>query len=113
MNKRIKKLWIKALRSGEYKQARGCLRTKSDHCCLGVLTDIYRKATHEGRWRNLGTGMAFVVGDETEEVMLADTVVKWAALKETNPRLGQHRASVLNDSGKDFNYIADKIDKYL
>jgi len=41
-NKRLKKRWIKALRSGEYKQARRSLlkidnKGKESFCCLGVL----------------------------------------------------------------------------
>ncbi len=44
INKVVKKLWIKALRSGEYKQDTGSLKTSSNgFCCLGVLTDIYCK----------------------------------------------------------------------
>ena len=113
MNKRIKKLWIKALRGGEYKQARGCLRTKSGHCCLGVLTDIYRKIEHKGRWRRDDEWMAFIVDDETAEVTLPNTVVEWAGLRDIDPKLGGTRAARLNDSGKSFDYIADKIDKYL
>ncbi len=41
MNKEIKEKWLKALRSGEYKQGRGYLRKESGdedrYCCLGVL----------------------------------------------------------------------------
>lgn len=46
MNAKIKKAWLKALRSGKYKQARGalCARRPRDKeigfCCLGVLVDI-------------------------------------------------------------------------
>ncbi len=32
--------WIAALRSGEYKQARGKLRDGNAMCCLGVLCDV-------------------------------------------------------------------------
>ncbi len=41
MKKAVKKRWIKALRSGEYKQTK-CLLHKVDGsmCCLGVLCDI-------------------------------------------------------------------------
>lgn len=28
--------WIAALRSGEYKQGRGCLQSEDGYCCLGV-----------------------------------------------------------------------------
>lgn len=32
--------WVAALRSGEYKQGSGRLRTPEGWCCLGVLTDL-------------------------------------------------------------------------
>lgn len=46
MKKSLKTKWIKALRSGEYKQARGKLEQTDEngaatgHCCLGVLCRI-------------------------------------------------------------------------
>lgn len=42
----IKDIWLKALRSGEYVQAKGALRTQSGFCCLGVLCDALKKAEH-------------------------------------------------------------------
>ena len=32
--------WIAALRSGNYPQATGCLRSDNGYCCLGVLADL-------------------------------------------------------------------------
>lgn len=44
MNQRVKKLWVDALRSGEYKQGFEALRSPDDEfCCLGVLCDLYSK----------------------------------------------------------------------
>lgn len=41
MNPELKQQWVKALRSGEYKQGIGVLRSMDDHfCCLGVLCDV-------------------------------------------------------------------------
>lgn len=42
MNKRIKTKWLKALRSGYYKQARGVLRNglTGRYCCIGVLARV-------------------------------------------------------------------------
>lgn len=39
--KEIKEKWLNALKSGEYKQVRGQLRTNFGHCCLGVLAEIH------------------------------------------------------------------------
>ena len=41
MNEDIKTKWLKALRSGEYKQGHGALQgEEGGYCCLGVLCDI-------------------------------------------------------------------------
>ena len=50
MNQKIKERWVKALRSGKYKQGKGWLRKssgpkkKSEFCCLGVLCDLAVKS---------------------------------------------------------------------
>lgn len=41
MREEIKAEWVAALRSGEYKQGQGVLRSRNDEfCCLGVLCDL-------------------------------------------------------------------------
>jgi hypothetical protein len=37
------KLWVKALRSGEYEQTTGVLKDKAGYCCLGVLCELAAK----------------------------------------------------------------------
>lgn len=110
MNKRIKKLWIKALRSGKYKQGQGQLRRgrkpeNAVYCCLGVLCDLAVKA---GAIESF-VGMGGLPPDE---------VVEWAGLSESDPMLARVRApryyaAQLNDEGKDFTFIAGRIEKYL
>lgn len=51
MEKALKEKWLKALRSGQYKQTIGVLKTQSEngdcrYCCLGVLCDV----SGEGKW---------------------------------------------------------------
>ena len=38
MDRKLKAKWVVALRSGEYKQARGMLKSDDAYCCLGVLS---------------------------------------------------------------------------
>ena len=40
MDKELKAKWIKALRSGKYKQARSALVSDRGYCCLGVLSRV-------------------------------------------------------------------------
>ncbi len=42
MNKRIKRKWVKHLRSGKYKQGNNELRNEDNYfCCLGVLCNVH------------------------------------------------------------------------
>lgn len=42
MDPEMKKRWVEALRSGKYKQGKGCLHDEvhDTYCCLGVLNEI-------------------------------------------------------------------------
>ncbi len=40
MDPEIKKLWIEALRSGEYEQCIGALHDATGYCCIGVLREL-------------------------------------------------------------------------
>ena len=57
MNKKIKKKWVKALRSGEYVQGRQYLCVPKgeydEFCCLGVLCDLIArdKDSKSPSWR--------------------------------------------------------------
>jgi len=54
MKKQIAKLWIKALRSGKYKQGQTVLRNEKDeYCCLGVLCDLYNQDCRSRKKRGL------------------------------------------------------------
>lgn len=44
MKKSIMEMWVKALRSGKYKQGKSYLNYCDEkYCCLGVLCDLYNK----------------------------------------------------------------------
>ncbi len=83
MNAFVKKGWVKALRSGEYKKGKGslCDLNKCEYCCLGVLTDIYNKnhkLTKEEKlyFLNLGfldedVAKAYGIDNEVQEFLAA------------------------------------------
>lgn len=114
MKARVKRLWLKALRSGKYQQGKNQLRNGDRFCCLGVLCEVYRQDTGKGRWTR---GESFVAGDSEDCCVLPDAVMAWAALSGDTPRLGPRKnsayATTLNDNGRSFSYIADRIEKYL
>lgn len=115
MKLKIKEKWVKALRSGKYKQAKGYLLKregglsnkgkKIGYCCLGVLTDLYCKER----------GYKFDnITKRHGNAVLPDTVAKWAGLSNSNPQIGVRDASELNDKdNKTFPQIAKLIDKHL
>jgi len=119
MNKRIKKLWIKALRSGKYEQGKKLLRVSNGDdrfCCLGVLCEVYRKDTGDGSWNEHNKAW-FETSNGADDSELPFAVQEWAELGDPNPVLGiasnSASASKLNDRGETFEYIADRIEKYL
>lgn len=116
MNQDIKQMWVTALRSGEFKQARKALRTNEGYCCLGVLCELYSR-THGMPWgvpRN-ATGY-HMFGDQSG---LPPQVRDWSGVKHMDGLLPAYieaddgnRTSLadLNDTGKSFAQIAEIID---
>lgn len=104
MKRQIKKLWVAALRSGEYRQGKNQLRTGKGstvkHCCLGVLEDLAIKA---------GVRKSFPV----KAAVLTDDVLEWAGLPDGSPLAGGKCLASENDFGESFKQIANRIEKYL
>jgi hypothetical protein len=113
MNPRVKRLWVKALRSGKYKQDLDQLRTDKGFCCLGVLCDLYQKDIHKRLWqKNQGRGATTYRFLSNIGVLPMD-VMDWAWLDYTNPRINGKAASDWNDGGASFKEIAKLIEKHL
>lgn len=108
MNRDVKARWIKALRSGEYKQGTGKLKSKqNDFCCLGVLCDLHSKETGEDWIDNLyHTGTLTYRGENGN---LNQDVLDWAELTlEENATLID-----MNDNDRyTFPEIAKFIERY-
>ncbi len=112
MKKRLKKVqkkWLEALRSGEYKQTKSCLRNEYGFCCLGVLCDLYREE-NGGKWIDEGYQKSFL----QQGSLPAKEVVDWVGLRQSNPRVSngsrEVSLSALNDNNSSFKEIADFID---
>ena len=108
MKQNILQKWVRALRSGRYKQVQTKLK-HTDHkgvtryCCLGVLCDLYSK--EKGiKWK----GDAYI----NRTGVLPTAVIRWAGLENSNPKITRiNNASQLNDNGKRFKTIARLIEK--
>ena len=104
MNPRIKQLWVTALRSGQYRQGRGILRsTDGAHCCLGVLCDLHAKET----------GTLWYYDYLGAFKWLPRQVADWAGLSSPDPDILGSTLSRMNDSGATFREIADIIEREL
>ena len=128
MNPEAKRLWLEALRSGEYEQGRGHLQRKGTWCCMGVACDVARKngvhldvspVIHE-----CGLPDCERQGDEDwvtydgEPGLPPDAVNEWAGVSlqhvALNTPLGAKTFVTLNDQiGYTFDQIADLIEEQL
>lgn len=101
MNPKVKKEWVKALRSGKYIQGRFHLKKNDKYCCLGVLTDLYNK-----KFKKRDRGLC------SRNRTLSKRIQEWAQLKSD---ILCHDSIItlarLNDDGRSFAEIADIIEK--
>lgn len=100
MDAELKTRWIKALRSGRYKQGHSYLKLDNSYCCLGVLAQIQRC-----KWN---AEAPIFEGVEQESVAYLAPRFAGGLRRETQMRL-----AALNDGGKSFKEIADYIEKKI
>lgn len=117
MKATVKRQWLKALRSGEYQQGQGQLRSDEGdrYCCLGVLCDLAVKAGVVGCRHDPRLGYMYgpyPLG--ASSAFLPQEVVKWAGLDTHSPEIPGHSTlSTLNDDGHSFLEIAALIEAHL
>ena len=117
MNQEIAKIWVDALRSGEYTQGRTCLKsTNGDHCCLGVLCELYDKHNEEKLSKKELDDMVFFSGFAR---LLPTQVMNWAGLSWSDGSIDYkidydyvlESLANFNDRGSSFQEIADIIEQ--
>jgi hypothetical protein len=113
MNKNNIRLWVNALRSGEYEQTCTQLRDNNGFCCLGVATDVAIKHGVPLKWDEdlrIHRGVA-----NHPYIDLPPEVVDWLDIGRSNPQLrtldGPMKCTTANDDrGMTFDDIADAIE---
>lgn len=116
MDAKVKAEWLAALRSGEYVQGYGYLKTDAGYCCLGVLCDLAVKAKVIPGPQQNEDGESYDYGEEFEDnVFLPQEVQNWAGL---DPNPGSDDAdrpclSVMNDEHYTFGDIAEQIEQFF
>jgi hypothetical protein len=129
MKKEVAKKWVKALRSGKYKQGQSYLKKFNDkgeprHCCLGVLCELYNDTMKKNRKKTLSTQISSKTSTEPNYVTfngsdcsLPIEVRRWADIKDGlglfNAETETECLADLNDRGKKFKTIADIIEKNI
>lgn len=130
VNKKRVRLWVDALRSGEYEQTQAILLTGTGSgglrfCCLGVACEV---ALKHGSLPMRRDGVEYVVtetdgGEHDDHGQELPVVVKdWFGFTHTNPHLQVPPGSDIGDDEKvtaiglnddhewDFNRIADAVE---
>tara|TARA_R110000751_G_scaffold279698_1_gene382139 strand:- start:366 stop:710 length:345 start_codon:yes stop_codon:yes gene_type:complete len=113
MNNKIKKDWLKALRSGEYKQGQDYLCSVGNKfCCLGVLMDIEA----DGDWELMDGDSAWSF--KVDGISDRDGASMHMPNRSFHTRIGlttNHARSLAdkNDAGYSFEEIADLIEEKL
>jgi hypothetical protein len=112
-NKDNMRKWVKALRSGEYRQgAEALARVEPDgvlsYCCLGVACEAAIKDGLELRSYVSESGQKSFDGCLSYLPVL---VQEWLGVDDPNPWLGECRAAPMNDNLRwNFDQIADAIE---
>lgn len=119
--------WLRALRSGEWKQGKQRLRSGDEYCCLGVACTLAGiegvLIEDEGGWPH---GPTYLFDDD--HLTLPARAQNWLGVEEGNPTLGIPRqvamdtlsddttwardVASLNDEGFTFNQLADLIEYF-
>jgi hypothetical protein len=130
LDKKTKKEWVKALRSGEFKQTKSVLYNREDngYCCLGVLCVL--EGENEKQLNGKGFPFSAKIGekltsDELEELLGGDAFEKLCGFGGQYdsdemtyavkiPGTGWIPLSHLNDN-KNYSFakIADIVEKYV
>lgn len=110
----VKELWVDALRSGEYKQAKAALHKtengKDSFCCLGVLCDIAVKhlvIDEPILWSNRAIGVYTYDG---VSILLPRRVTHWSGVSQGAESI---LVGMNDDDENDFEEIAKYIEGEL
>jgi hypothetical protein len=102
-----RKLWVEALRSGEYTQCTKRLAKPNGYCCLGVACEVFMKNGGELQKATDKYGIYY----NGEYLTLPRVVRDWLGLRTENGSIDDGIAlSEKNDHGASFEEIANIIE---
>lgn len=141
MKKEIADIWVKALRSGNYKQTEGHLKAGDGYCCLGVLCEVlgakfvpnpeYYKGDEDRSGKPIRSRAPYVVEFQGKTLaptdVLPEEIASVAGINTNGGRFNFDNEAVdgdtkfpythdelteLNDFGIGFGKIADVIERF-
>ena len=104
--KAFKAKWVKALRSGKYKQGTETLKTGDRYCCLGVACAMQNDTLF------LGGGTICQMTVDLNKIKIPKILQSSEYGFDRNESVPS-RLIHMNDEGKSFKYIASYIERYL
>lgn len=111
MNKALVRRWITALRSGKYKQAQRRMRRETGYCCMGVAGDLLTQYQRpRARWRRSVIGEWSLIFQRTGKEDSYELPIRELPQFGLTPD-DQSILVGMNDTGEDFDTIADRIEK--
>jgi hypothetical protein len=114
LSKRFKDKWVKALRSGDYKQTQSTLYDGKDgYCCLGVGAIVCGVPKH--KLLNIGLLNNKYNSDLVKEYKIPKQIVGESDPYDEDYNIIVDKLSTFNDTdeGKSFKWIASYIERYL
>lgn len=105
MDKKLKTKWLKALRSGRYKQTRGTLYDGEGYCCLGVLCRVAKLRARRSPYDSVNF---YYRGDGDNHYLPGSFGKEVGLLQASQKMLGRKN----DNSGWSFKQIADYIEKH-
>ena len=112
-----RRVWVEALKSGEYVQGRNALCQKngdsSEYCCLGVACEISGLGEFVPKSKSTPNAFTFVTGRKTAHHLVLPKVVRdWLGLRICDGSYHGNGISMvtLNDRGMSFRDLADIIE---
>lgn len=108
MKKKIAKMWVKALRSGDYEQGHHGIRDAYDRLdVLGVLCNLHAIAHPD-----IAKMQHFSCSYLDEDIFLPRKVRLWAGMSSSTGAIkGKGNLALLNDMGYNLEQLADIIEQ--
>lgn len=101
--------WVKALRSGKYKQTTKHLRTNQGHCCLGVLCSL---TPYKNNYTKMPVKSVKSASESVINGVLPNAVQELVGMRSGDGETPVGILSALNDAGKNFTEIANIIEEH-